>query len=326
MSWRRYDDGYEDHPKVVALIDKAGPWAYYRLNKIHGYCARWNTYGHITRAAARELGVTKKMLDAMISVRLLDENPDGTLSVHHWEHYNPPATLEDLDRLVTEFLTANPDASANDVCKAIPAKRTAVLASVKRFHDGSQSGSEHGSQTGSWNQQGTGTRAGTGARSPSPSPSKTLSALRPGDAGDSPNGTPTTGERDDELTKLLDKLGASEGDRRTAAADPSRAIATARFTLAQPDVSRPLAYYRKITATGLYPEGAEHIAPGTPRPLAERLANLIRNTGRHDTKAGIRREIADEERRTGESLTDEQRLELHELWRSLQSTPIVKEL
>lgn len=280
MTWLRIDDGFTSNSKIVQLTD--AEFRTWIRTLCHCGKADDPTVDSIT---LREVpGLTKHRVERYLNLRLLD-TANEAYEIHDWLKYRPKDSTN--------------------------AERQARWRSR---NNGTRTVTQTVTNTGTKSEP---SHAGTCGSSPDQTSSKTLSALRQGDAGDSPNGS--NSERDDdELTKLLDKLGATEGDRLAAAADPSRAMATARFSLAQPDVSRPLAYYRKIVATGLYPEGAEHVTPGTPRPLAERLANLIRNTGRHDTEAGVRSEIADEERRSGETLTDEQRRELLELWQSLQ--------
>ena len=53
-------------------------------------------------------------------------------------------------------------------------------------------------------------------------------------------------------------------------------------------------------------------------PLFDVLTAWITNVGWTDHWPGVELEILDREHRRGETLSDEQRLELHELWQSLQ--------
>ena len=348
MTWRRYDDGYEDHPKVVALIDQAGPWAFYRLGKIHAYCARWNTYGQLTRATARELGVTKTMLNAMISTRLLDVNENGSLSVHHWEHYNPPPTLEDLDLLVAKFITENPGSSANDVCKAIPAKRTAVLASVKRFHSGSPNGSDGGSQTVPGTSRELVSHAGTRAQPRTPSPTQEdleAQALLDQDAESVRAGAThepldkSTLNLDDACHRLLFALPnphtGTEAVLRSITSD-DYAFDQARDECQRVGGKAGLAVtiLRRIAAGGAAFDvelrdigaGSNGSEPARPvLPLFDILTAWITNVGHTDHWPGVELEISDREHRRGETLTDEQRLELHELWQGLQPVAVEPE-
>ena len=54
-------------------------------------------------------------------------------------------------------------------------------------------------------------------------------------------------------------------------------------------------------------------------PLFDVLAMWVENVGRSDTLPGLRAEIADRERSRGETLTDDERVRLEDLWRLLQS-------
>lgn len=65
---------------------------------------------------------------------------------------------------------------------------------------------------------------------------------------------------------------------------------------------------------------AEPAPPPTRRPLADRLATWITNVGHADTEQGILHEFTDQERRTGETLTDTERIELLEHWRTTATT------
>lgn len=149
------------------------------------------------------------------------------------------------------------------------------------------------------------------SREPDPDPVLPITLSPPTVEGDAVNG------RDDELWKLLTRIGGNDLDYQTALGDPKRAKAIANAATA-PDIAKPIAWYRKVWATGKYPVGAEQVDAREPLPLYDVIAAWITNVGVHDTEDGVRSEIADRERRRGSKLTIEQTDKLVDLWRSLQ--------
>jgi hypothetical protein len=117
--------------------------------------------------------------DEIAALGLADEwsSTDTRLRVHNWERYNPPREAPgDLERRVSVYLSQNPEASANEVCKIIGANRASVLAALRRVKGGSTIGTGTGTGTtsepgrnqyqgGSKGGSGTGSRAGTRPRS-----------------------------------------------------------------------------------------------------------------------------------------------------------------
>lgn len=165
MSWLRIDDGFAEHYKIAELSDREfRVWL-----RILCYAARNNgRAGRLTAAMRREIvGLTPTILKHLLALGLLDADIDGIVSVHDWPIYADIPISEKVDY----YLERNPDASANDVVRALGAKREIVLAEVKRFRDGSESGS-HGTGLG-------GSESGSRARAPVPSPTPTPSALSP---------------------------------------------------------------------------------------------------------------------------------------------------
>lgn len=176
MGWRRYEEDYEEHPKVLALIARCGYEAFYRLGRIHGWCARQSSRGVITRPALRELGVKPRMLTAMLDVVLLERYGDSEYFVHDWPLYNSPT----VEERVSYYLGRHPDASANEVCAHVGGARELVLTLVRQYHHANRVG---GSKAGTAEpgsvpdgvvrqnrQSGTesGSKSGTHARGPLP--------------------------------------------------------------------------------------------------------------------------------------------------------------
>lgn len=89
VSWRRYDDGFEDNPKILELVALAGYEAFYRLCKVHGFSAKYGTKGIVKSSAVAALGVRPKHLRAMIQVGLLHDRGEGTYEIHDWADYQP---------------------------------------------------------------------------------------------------------------------------------------------------------------------------------------------------------------------------------------------
>ena len=121
-----------------------------------------------------------------------------------------------------------------------------------------------------------------------------------------------------QLTEALQPLGLTATEIAAAHLDPARAIATARHVVADPGIRSPRAYWRTVWATGELPEGAAGPARGQ-RTIFENCSAWIVNAGHYGREALVLEELADRERKRDERLTDTQRAELLELWRSLQA-------
>lgn len=84
MAWVKIDDSFADHPKVVALPDKAlALWI-----RAACYCARHLTDGVIPSGALRPLGGTRAAAKALVSARLWEET-EGGYRFHDWAEYQP---------------------------------------------------------------------------------------------------------------------------------------------------------------------------------------------------------------------------------------------
>lgn len=172
MAWLRLDDGFAQHPKIVALTPK-DRWTWLELLC---YCARYRTEGKVPAGIAEVVrGATPAFLNRCGDLRLLDadEDSDGYL-VHDFDEYNPARneSVSDLDEAVAACLDENPQASANDVWRRLGGSRKLVLAAVKRYRAGIHPVPNR--------EPGTGTELVTRARSrPVPSPSTSTSAAAP---------------------------------------------------------------------------------------------------------------------------------------------------
>jgi hypothetical protein len=113
-----------------------------------------------------------------------------------------------------------------------------------------------------------------------------------------------------QLRALLDKIGCDTYDMQRALTDPDRAIAAARYTLAEPGLRNPVAYYRKLWASGVW---AEASAPAF-LPLSTILAAWIRNAGYHCAWTEVLEEIERKQRDRGDKLSDDELAGLHAVW------------
>ena len=317
MPWRRYDERFERHPKVLALIADQGEGTFYRLMRLHGYSAEFRTEGHLPATAISESGVKPKQLAAMIQHRLIDQTPDG-LYIHDWIIYTD-APVSDK---VAWILARNPTASANEVVRQIGGTRQQVLNEVVRQRESRTTTT--GSDTGS-------------AEPPTPVPQPVLTgvhtdptrnsrtdalsrsnAQEPANANSERDDKSNGNNHHDELAELLGRLGLPAADLTACRSDPARALIVARFVLAEGSrVEKPRAYFRKLWLSGELPEGAAVVRP--PRPLVDVCRSWVVNAGASLSLLDVEDELAERESKRGERLTVEQRGELLALWRSTQA-------
>jgi hypothetical protein len=122
MAWLRLDDKFAQHPKVSGLSDRA-----FRVHvETMVYCAAYGTKGRIPAAALKLAGATKKQTQELVNAGLWDENGVG-LIVHDFEIYNGTTPVDRVE----SYLAEHPDATANEVYKAVGGNRTSVLAAFR---------------------------------------------------------------------------------------------------------------------------------------------------------------------------------------------------
>ena len=174
MTWLRVDDGFTEHGKIVSL-KRADRWTWLELLC---YCSRqgnggqfsdgicdvlkWVSPAFLRRCVeARRLGDEVGLLEVVTGSDGTDWEPVGNhYQVHDWAVYNG-ATIE---ARIAAFLEENPDATANEVHRAVGGNRKVVLSETARLR-------ETGGSTGGSN---TGTKVVTRARTPSPGKDKAL--------------------------------------------------------------------------------------------------------------------------------------------------------
>lgn len=132
MSWLRIDDSFTSHPKILALRTPGRRWTWL---EVLTYTCRYHSPVVPTNIADAIPKATQPFILDCISLILIDVQEGGDLHVHDWELYADLSVGEKVDYYLG---TKNPDASANEVYRAIGGKRELVLHEVARFRNGSQ--------------------------------------------------------------------------------------------------------------------------------------------------------------------------------------------
>lgn len=133
MSWLRIDDSFTSHPKILALKTPGRRWTWL---EVLTYTCRYHSPVVPSNIADVVPKATRPFILDCISLILIDVQEGGDLHVHDWELYADLSIGEKVDYYLG---TKNPDASANEVYRAIGGKRELVLHEVARFRNGSQS-------------------------------------------------------------------------------------------------------------------------------------------------------------------------------------------
>jgi hypothetical protein len=150
VSWLRIDDGFTANKKVAQLSD--GEFRCWMRLLCH--CAHTDDPA-VTAASVREVAtLTKARVKRFAEIGLLDVVGDSH-EVHDWILYSDSPVAAK----VAYYLRKNPEASANEVVRAVGSKRELVLHEVKRIR-GSESGSDGTADPGSE----------SGSRAPAPDP------------------------------------------------------------------------------------------------------------------------------------------------------------
>ena len=174
MSWLRLDDGFAAHPKLVQLTDRDfRTWI-----RVLCWCARYHTKGVLPHRATEEItGLTAGFAQRATALHLLDSYPNSLGIVHDWELYNGS-----LEERVASYLDDYPDATANQVFRAIGGKRNPVMAIIAQYRTGTPTGTPTVPQLG--------TQSGTTRADPSKERARTSSSssVHP---GPQPNHDPT---------------------------------------------------------------------------------------------------------------------------------------
>lgn len=186
MAWLRVDDGFDTHAKMLELTE-VQRW---RWTRVLIYCARHQTQGRVTLSVLRDIGLGR-LAGKLVEVGLLENAGPNAYLVHDWRIYN--GSVGDK---VYAFLCDNPDATANEVFKAVGGRRDLVLSEVGRYRSGTEVVPGTGTAVPATGTQ-SGTKSGTHARAPQPQPQEIPRAVGPlEDPDDEPDiGASTAQER-----------------------------------------------------------------------------------------------------------------------------------
>lgn len=125
MSWLRIDDSFDTHPKILGLKTDVRRWTWLRVLI---YTCRHESPAVPDGIRDVIPKATLAFLRDCSELGLLEGAPGGYV-VHDWLIYNG----ESIEKRVDYYLSRNPDASANDVQKAVGGKREIVLEVVRTW-------------------------------------------------------------------------------------------------------------------------------------------------------------------------------------------------
>jgi len=133
MTWLRIDDGFANHPKVLALKTPARRWVFL---EILCYTSRYRSphvpdeISHVIPAA------TQALLAELETIGLLERDHAGRRRVHDWEVYNGTT----VEARVAAYLSQNPDATTNEVHRNVGGRKQTVLEAIQHYQrNGSRS-------------------------------------------------------------------------------------------------------------------------------------------------------------------------------------------
>lgn len=138
MAWLRIDDGFTEHPKLLALTPR-DRWTWLR---ILSYCARYRTSGRVPSSIGEAIaGVTPALLRRLLALGLLEpvENSVDEYRVHDFEVYNTPRN-DEVAALVRQAVDDHPNASANELFRLIGGSRNQVLKLIQQYRSGTDNG------------------------------------------------------------------------------------------------------------------------------------------------------------------------------------------
>ncbi len=159
MSWGRIDDGFATHPKILALRSKSRRWIWLEVLTYtwrHRSAVVPDGIGDVVR------GATPSFLNDCELIGLLEREANGDRVVHDWPLYSD-ATIEIK---VSYYLNKNPEASANEVVRAVGGTRELVLAVVRSYHETTSTNGSAEPET----EPPSGSESGSPARAPVPYP------------------------------------------------------------------------------------------------------------------------------------------------------------
>ena len=85
MGWLKMSDDFVNHPRIVGLSDAAfRAW----LASL-AYAAHWLTDGRVPAEVVTK--VPRRLRVEIVAAGLWKPEPDGSVTIHDWTDYNPPA-------------------------------------------------------------------------------------------------------------------------------------------------------------------------------------------------------------------------------------------
>lgn len=295
MGWLRIDDGFASHPKIGQLTDRElRAWV-----RLLCYASRYRTDGYLSEAILNENRVKNRLKTKLISLRLLDElddeNGKKTVRIHDWSVYNGST-----DDAVGDYLDQNPDASANEVFRAIGGNRNRVLSAVAEHRSGGIKPVPNGTKSGISDTAKSGIRSGieSGIRARGPSP-KDLPAAA--ESLESAAAAATNLEPD--LAAAFAAVGWNQTQIAAATTEPERARAWLTRAAAD-DVRAPGAFAWSGYQQGGWPAGHENDRPKAP--IIDVATNAVRMVLWQYDDDAIRDELRIMQTRLGQTLDDGQ--------------------
>lgn len=100
MTWFRVDDGFPQHPKVLAIPRKDRATAVGLWTLAGGWCSAQLTDGHLASHMIDELGASRRIASLLVQVGLW-EAVEGGYRFHDWADWNPTRAQVIADREAT---------------------------------------------------------------------------------------------------------------------------------------------------------------------------------------------------------------------------------
>lgn len=296
MAW--LDDRIYAHPKI-RNVPRATRWSYAAAL---AYSSGFGTKGVLTDGQLKAIECTKRDRELLIKVGLWEDAGRGAIRIHDWKDHNGKRDQRrEADRLRKRAARAkdaetsaghNADKPQTDdaVSAGQTVDRPRAPARRRPPDDGSDRVTYEGLDTNGAGNRSSETRAAEAPEPPLASPTP-----------------PAQNELDaaaaDELEKHLDDLAIPGSLRDTARTEPRRALAVARYTIANHAGG---AYFRTVFESGDWPANPD--SNGKPTKSAyQRAETLIRNVGKTLDDHELDRELDDLH------ITDDQRTRLRKL-------------
>lgn len=249
MAW--LDDRIRDHPKIRRTTPQA--FKFWALALC--YCSAHGTEGQLDDAIAN-LGVPRKVVDELVELRLWDREDDG-LWVHDWQEHN-----EKRDQAVEERRKQARERQRRHRERVRESRVTPRDNPVTVTRDAKEGSPQPVTRDGP-----RGRAPARDAREPARSRDHDQEEELKAEAAPVTPHDPATdaaaADLHEELEQLLDDLAIPNSLRQRADAEPERALAVARYTIANNGSG---AYFRTVFDSGDHPDTGTpaHTQPKAP--------------------------------------------------------------